>query len=143
MGQTDANRHFHLRGIGISTRSTSNVGEFLMTQWKINVIMEDQIFEPVAYLGDAAAAFANAAYRVFPTIVPETRLMCFAHVYKVYSWHYHLISTSFHDFHFLMERTYFSRFFFFVVCCCLFVGTYVRTMPFSRNHYLLLFKCMV
>lgn len=37
--------------------------------------------EPQYYLGDAAEAFANAAQVVFPSIT--TRLMCYAHVYKV------------------------------------------------------------
>ena len=77
MGQTDSDRVFHVRGVGISTNSTEEVGEIYFTAWKQHV----QGFSPSAYLGDAAEAYANSARAVFPDLA--TRLMCYAHVYKV------------------------------------------------------------
>ena len=77
MGQTDSDRVFHVRGVGISTNSTEEVGEIYLTAWKQHV----QGFSPSAYLGDAAEAYANSARAVFPDLA--TRLMCYAHVYKV------------------------------------------------------------
>lgn len=77
MGQTDADRVFHIRALGVSTNSNERVGTFYFTAWKNRV----PLFRPRAYLGDAAAAYANAAVVVFDSIVD--RLMCFAHVYKV------------------------------------------------------------
>lgn len=65
------------RAIGISTNSTEEVGRIYLDAIHGHV----PLFQPVAYLGDAAEAFANAAQFVFVTII--TRLMCFAHVYKV------------------------------------------------------------
>lgn len=77
MGQSDGDRVFHVRAIGVSTNSTEEVGAFFMTSWR----NYNPQFLPAAYLGDAAEAFANAALRVFPSI--RIRLMCYAHVYKV------------------------------------------------------------
>ena len=65
------------RAIGISTNSTEEVGRIYLDALKQHA----PEFRPTAYLGDAAEAFANAALGVFDTIT--TRLMCFAHVYKV------------------------------------------------------------
>ena len=65
------------RAIGISTNSTEEVGRIYLDALKQHA----PGFRPTAYLGDAAEAFANAALGVFYTIT--TRLMCFAHVYKV------------------------------------------------------------
>ena len=61
----------------ISTNSTEEVGEIYFTAWKQHV----QGFSPSAYFGDAAEAYANSARAVFPDLT--TRLMCYAHVYKV------------------------------------------------------------
>lgn len=77
MGQSDQDRVFHIRAIGVSTNSTERVGNFYFQAWKSRV----PLFRPRAYLGDAAAAYANAAMIVFICIID--RLMCFAHVYKV------------------------------------------------------------
>ena len=44
---------------------------------------------PSAYLGDAAEAFANASQVVFESIT--TRLMCYAHFYKVF-WNHTIFS---------------------------------------------------
>lgn len=65
------------RAIGVATNSTEEVGRIYLDAIHQHV----PLFHPVSYLGDAAEAFANAALAVFPTI--RTRLMCFAHVYKV------------------------------------------------------------
>ena len=77
LGQTDADRVFHTRAIGISSNSTERVGAFYLRAWRDRV----PLFTPRAYLGDAAEAYANAAREIFPSIA--VRLMCFAHVYKV------------------------------------------------------------
>lgn len=77
MGQSDADRVFHTRAVGISTNSTEEVGRFYLLAWKSRV----PLFCPRAYVGDAAAAYANAAAGVFDSIL--VRVMCFAHVYKV------------------------------------------------------------
>lgn len=77
MGQTDADRRFHTRAVGIATIGTERVGRFYLQSWKLKV----PSFAPRAFLGDAAQAFANAALSVFPTV--DIRLMCYAHVYKV------------------------------------------------------------
>jgi hypothetical protein len=77
MGQTDGDRRFHPRAVGVSTNGNERVGKFYLQAWKERV----PLFTPRAYLGDAAQAFANAALSVFPSI--DVRLMCFAHVYKV------------------------------------------------------------
>ena len=77
MGQSDADRKFHTRAIGVSTNSTAEVGHFYLSAWKHRV----PEFKPRAYLGDAAEAYANAAFAVFPEC--EDRLMCFVHMYKV------------------------------------------------------------
>ena len=77
MGQTDADRRFHTRAIGISTNSTERVGRFYLQSWSDRV----PLYTPRAFLGDAAQAFSNAALSVFPSIT--VRLMCYAHVYKV------------------------------------------------------------
>ena len=66
-----------IRAIGVSTNSTEEVGRIYLEAIHQHV----PLFRPIAYLGDAAEAFANAALHVFVTI--GTRLMCFAHVYKV------------------------------------------------------------
>jgi hypothetical protein len=65
------------RAIGVSTNSTEEVGRIYLDAIHQHV----PVFQPVAYLGDAAEVFANAAVFVFESIT--TRLMCFAHVYKV------------------------------------------------------------
>lgn len=67
------------RAIGVATNSTQEVGEIYLRAIKKHA----PDFHPVAYLGDAAEAFANAASAVFLSIT--VRLMCFAHVYKVHS----------------------------------------------------------
>lgn len=77
MGQSDADRVFHIRAIGVSTHCNERSGIFYLNAWKSRV----PLFQPRAYLGDAAPAYANAAAAVFESI--EVRLMCFAHVYKV------------------------------------------------------------
>lgn len=77
LGQTDADRVFHTRAVGISTNSNERVGTFYLRAWRDRV----PLFTPRAYLGDSAEAYANAALRIFPSIA--VRLMCFAHVYKV------------------------------------------------------------
>jgi hypothetical protein len=79
MGQSDADRVFHVRAIGVSTNSTERVGTFYFRAWSARV----PLFRPRAYLGDAAHAYANAAAAVFDSV--RDRLMCFAHVYKVRS----------------------------------------------------------
>jgi hypothetical protein len=61
----------------VATNSTEEVGQIYLRAVQENA----PGFAPTAYLGDAAEAFANAAMAVFGTIL--TRLMCFAHVYKV------------------------------------------------------------
>ena len=92
MGQSDANRVFHTRAVGISTLSTEEVGNFYLSTWSNRV----PDFQPVAYLGDGANAFANAAKRVFPSVGTHgVRLMCFAHVYKVKTRH-RSFSNAFH-----------------------------------------------
>jgi hypothetical protein len=63
--------------MGIATNSTEEVGRIYLDAIHQHV----PEFAPIAYLGDAAMAFANAAMHVFTTII--VRLMCFAHVYKV------------------------------------------------------------
>ena len=81
MGQSDANRVFHTRAVGIATLSTEEVGQFYLSTWSARV----PLFQPVAYLGDGTNAFANAAKSFFPSVgVHGVRLMCFAHVYKVH-----------------------------------------------------------
>ena len=77
MGQSDADRIFHVRAIGVSTNSNERVGTFYFRAWSARV----PLFQPRAYLGDAAEAYANAAAAVFDSV--HDRLMCFAHVYKV------------------------------------------------------------
>lgn len=62
--------------MGVATNSTEEVGRIYMDAIHQHIPQ----FAPIAYLGDAAMAFANAARHVFMTIV--IRLMCFAHVYK-------------------------------------------------------------
>lgn len=79
MGQSDADRVFHVRAVGVSTNSDERVGRFYLNAWKARV----PEFSPRAYLGDAAQAYANAAMAIYPSI--DIRLMCFAHVYKVHS----------------------------------------------------------
>lgn len=79
MGQSDADRVFHVRAIGVSTNSNERVGTFYFRAWSARV----PLFQPRAYLGDAAPAYANAAAAVFDSV--RDRLMCFAHVYKVRS----------------------------------------------------------
>ena len=104
IGQSDMNRVWHLRlamqysvtikssckrlpsnsiylnrAIGVATNSTQEVGEIYLRAIKKHV----PDFHPIAYLGDAAEAFANAAVAVFRSII--MRLMCFAHVYKAYT----------------------------------------------------------
>ena len=64
------------RAIGVATNSTEEVGRIFMSA----ILDHAPEFKPTSYLGDAAEAFANASKFVFPTI--DTRLMCFAHVYK-------------------------------------------------------------
>ena len=128
LGQTDADRHFHLRGIGISTRSVSTVGEFLFQTWNDNV--EGQRFEPVAYLGDAAAAFANGSYRVFH-LSDDERLTCFAHVFKVlfmaFLFHMSIIfSFLICSSQGIMERMYHLRLFF--------VTSFVVVFMLERMH---------
>ena len=54
-------------------------------------------FQPVAYLGDGADAFANAAWRVFRSVGTHgVRLMCFAHVFNVRTRH-RSFRNAFHD----------------------------------------------
>ena len=77
MGQSDADRVFHVRAIGVSANSNERVSTFYFRAWSARV----PLFQPRAYLGDAAEAYANAAAAVFDSI--HDRLMCFAHVYKV------------------------------------------------------------
>ena len=77
LGQTDADRVFHTRVVGISKSKSERVGAFYLRAWRDRV----PLFTPRAYLGDSAEAYANAALRIFPSIA--VRLMCFAHVYKV------------------------------------------------------------
>lgn len=89
MGQTDQDRVFHIRAMGVSTNSTERVGSFYFRSWSPRV----PLFRPRAYLGDAAAAYANAAMLVFASI--SIRLMCFAHVYKVSSSKIYLVYLSF------------------------------------------------
>lgn len=79
IGQSDADRIFHVRAIGVSTNSNERVGTFYFRAWSARV----PLFQPRAYLGDGAPAYANAAAVVFDSI--RDRLMCFAHVYKVRS----------------------------------------------------------
>jgi hypothetical protein len=62
------------RAIGVSTEEFGRI-------YLDAIHQHVPVFKPVAYLGDAAEAFANAAVFVFESIT--TRLMCFAHVYKV------------------------------------------------------------
>lgn len=81
--------------MGVSKNSTEEVGRIYMDAIHQHV----PEFAPIAYLGDAAEAFANAAKHVFPTIL--LRLMCYAHVYKVCS----VFLTSFSVFHF-MSRSF-------------------------------------
>ena len=76
MGQSDADRTFHTRCVGISSNGTESVGAFYL-QVKSRV----PTFLPRAHLGDAAQAYARAAQSVFPSI--DVRLMCYAHDYKV------------------------------------------------------------
>ena len=68
---------FIARAIGVSTNSKQEVGEIYRRA------LRDAVpdLTPYSYLGDAAEAFANAALVVFDSIT--TRLMCYAHVYKV------------------------------------------------------------
>ena len=61
MGQSDGDRVFHIRAIGVSANSTEEVGSFFMSSWK----SYNPSFQPSAYLGDAAEAFANAALQNF------------------------------------------------------------------------------
>ena len=61
MGQSDGDRVFHIRAIGVSANSTEEVGSFFMSSWK----SYNPSFQPSAYLGDAAEAFANAALQIF------------------------------------------------------------------------------
>jgi hypothetical protein len=65
------------RAIGVATNSTAEVGRIFLEGIKTVV----PGWQPRAYLGDAAEAFANAAKDTFPSI--QTRLMCFIHVFKV------------------------------------------------------------
>ena len=67
IGQRDMNRRFHLihcilfcKAVGISTKSTQDVGEIFMRTSRDNV----PNLRPSAYLGDAAEAFANASQAV-------------------------------------------------------------------------------
>ena len=76
IGQSDADRKFHLIAVGISTNSTQEVGEFFLRA----LLREIPDLMPRAYLGDAAEAFANAFRAIWPFAL---RLMCYAHVYKV------------------------------------------------------------
>ena len=77
MGQSDADRVFHVRAIGVSTNSNERVGTFYFRAWRARV----SLFQPRVYLGDGAHAYANAAAVVFDSF--RDRLMCFAHVFKV------------------------------------------------------------
>ena len=61
VGQSDGDRVFHIRAIGVSTNSTEEVRSFFMSSWK----SYNPSFQPSAYLGDAAEAFANAALQNF------------------------------------------------------------------------------
>ena len=63
MGQSDADRVFHVRAIGVSTNSNERVGTFYFRAWSARV----PLFQPRAYLGDAAEAYANAA--VFDSVL--------------------------------------------------------------------------
>jgi hypothetical protein len=69
------------RAIGVSTNSTEEVGRIYLDAIDQHV----PVFQPVAYLDDAAEAFVHAAVFVFESII--TRLMCFAHVYKMKKCH--------------------------------------------------------
>ena len=69
---------YKIRAIGVSTNSTQEVGEIYLRAIREHA----PAFLPTAYLGDGAEAFANAAIAVFDSIM--SRLMCFAHVYKVH-----------------------------------------------------------
>ena len=69
MGQSDQDRVFHIRAMGVSTNSNERVGTFFFRSWSDRV----PLFRPRAYLGDAAAAYANAAALVFNSIA--VRLM--------------------------------------------------------------------
>ena len=60
MGQSDADRVFHVRAVGVSTNSDERVGRFYLNAWKARV----PEFSPRAYLGDAAQAYANAAMAI-------------------------------------------------------------------------------
>ena len=67
LGQTDADRLFHTRAIGISSNSTERVGAFYLRAWRDRV----SLFIPRAYLGDAAEAYANAARHIFSSILSD------------------------------------------------------------------------
>ena len=77
MGQSDQDKVSYIRAMGVSTNSNKRVGTFSLRSWSARV----PLFRPRAYLGDAAATYANAAALVFNTIA--VKLMCVAHVYKV------------------------------------------------------------
>lgn len=70
--------HFN-RAIGVATNSTQEVVEINLRAIKKHV----PDFHPIAYLGDAVEAFANAAVAVFRSII--MRLICSEHVYKIYT----------------------------------------------------------
>ena len=91
------------RAIGISTNSTEEVGRIYLDALKQHA----PEFRPTAYLGDAAEAFANAALGVFYTIT--TRLMCFAHVFKVGEVLEYTIRFSFFIFHFSVQNFFMYR----------------------------------
>ena len=86
IGQSDADRKFHLLALCISTNSTEEVGNLYLS----TLLREIPGLLPTAYLGDAAEAFANAFRAIWPL---SNRLMCFAHVHKV------SFKTSHHIFH--------------------------------------------
>lgn len=77
LGQSDADRVFHIMCICVSTNSTSEVGDTIFDT--LQHLVAD--FDPKAYLGDAAIAFRNSFIKIFGA--EKTLLMCYAHVYKV------------------------------------------------------------
>ena len=77
VGQTDGDRVFHTRGVGISTNQTEEVGSIFLRAWQRSVAN----FNPIGFLGDASQAYWNSAVNVFGEGL--RRGMCFAHVYMV------------------------------------------------------------
>ena len=62
----------------LSTRAIGNSTEEIGRIYLVAIDQHVPLFRSVAYHGDAAEAFANAAQVVYVSII--TRLMCFAHV---------------------------------------------------------------